>query len=269
MTERANRADFPQKTADFHRFTPSPGNSRIWRSHQASMEEGIHKPLLHACTNISDPRYVMLVLFCSTLRPSPLSSNDPRERTRHRSIQDRGTSIQRANVIRCSRTAVCNTHHCESKRRTLAETLQPTTFHLIESFLVCILLVQERREQPRDALLGLRFPRLQWPQHATMSSGVENAPTCFRAPRWPDPEFPQKIPKKIPPGPEILDSQNLPSKYPENTEKIPPKYQKCPLWVSFRYFGGIFLGFQYFRAGGISFRYFFLENSGSGHLEAL
>ena len=27
-------------------------------------------------------------------------------------------------------------------------------------------------------------------------SRVENAPACYRAPRWPDPEFPQKIPKK-------------------------------------------------------------------------
>ena len=55
---------------------------------------------------------------------------------------------------------------------------------------------------------------------------VENAPTCYRAPKWPDPEFPRKIPKKYP-RPEILDTQNLSQKYPENTEKIPPKYQKC------------------------------------------
>ena len=35
---------------------------------------------------------------------------------------------------------------------------------------------------------------------------IENAPTCYRAPRWPDPEFPQKIPIKDP-RPEILDSR--------------------------------------------------------------
>ena len=48
----------------------------------------------------------------------------------------------------------------------------------------------------------------------------ENAPTCYRAPKWPDPEFPRKIPKNTP-RPEILDSRNLHPKYPENTEKIP------------------------------------------------
>ena len=29
---------------------------------------------------------------------------------------------------------------------------------------------------------------------------VENAPTCYRAPKWPDPDFPRKIPKKYPPA---------------------------------------------------------------------
>ena len=27
---------------------------------------------------------------------------------------------------------------------------------------------------------------------------VENAPICYRAPKWPDPEFPRKISKKHP-----------------------------------------------------------------------
>ena len=34
----------------------------------------------------------------------------------------------------------------------------------------------------------------------------------------------------------------IPRKYPQNT----PKYQKCPFWIFFRYFRGIFLGFQNF-----------------------
>ena len=63
-----------------------------------------------------------------------------------------------------------------------------------------------------------------------------NAPTCYGAPRWPDTEFPRQIPKKYPP--EILDSQNLPWKPPENTEKIPQNTKDA----RFGYFLGVFLG---------------------------
>ena len=83
---------------------------------------------------------------------------------------------------------------------------------------------------------------------------VENAPTCCRAPKWPDPEFPRKIPKKYPPA----RNSGLPEftlKCPENTEKIPPKHQKCAFLVFFWYFWGIFLGFRNFGPG-VFFRYF-------------
>ena len=55
-------------------------------------------------------------------------------------------------------------------------------------------------------------------------SMVENAPTCYRAPRWPDPEFPRKIPKKY------LPARN------SGTQEIPQKYQK----YAFLVFGGVF-----------------------------
>ena len=67
--------------------------------------------------------------------------------------------------------------------------------------------------------------------------------------------------RKNTPRPEILDSQNLPPKCPENTEKIPPKYQKCTFLVFSRYFWGIFLGFQNFGPRGI-FLVFFVEIPG-------
>ena len=95
-------------------------------------------------------------------------------------------------------------------------------------------------------------------------ASVENAPTCYRAPKWPDPEFPQKIPKKNTPRPEILDSQNLPPKYPENTEKIPQNTKNARFWYFFgifSVFGGIFLGFQNFCPRGI-FSVFFVEIPG-------
>ena len=91
--------------------------------------------------------------------------------------------------------------------------------------------------------------------------GVENAPTCYRAPRWPNPGFPRKIPKKIPP-PEILDSQNLPPKYPKNTLKNAPKIPKLTTLGIFSVFWGYFLGVPEFRTGGVFFRYFFAEIPG-------
>ena len=36
--------------------------------------------------------------------------------------------------------------------------------------------------------------------HIIIKSKVKSAPTCYRAPRWPDPEFLPKIPKKYPPA---------------------------------------------------------------------
>ena len=56
---------------------------------------------------------------------------------------------------------------------------------------------------------------------------VENAPTCYRAPRWSDPEFPQKKCRTNTPP-----ARN--SGTPRNTEK-----KKMVLWG---YFFGIFLG---------------------------
>ena len=53
---------------------------------------------------------------------------------------------------------------------------------------------------------------------------LENAPTstCYRAPRWPDPDFHEKYPKNTP-KPESLDSQKekpkIPFKYSESTDK--------------------------------------------------
>ena len=64
--------------------------------------------------------------------------------------------------------------------------------------------------------------------------------------------------RKNTPRPEILDSRI----YPKNTPKIPKKYRKNTkiriFSVFFRYFRGIFLGFQNFGPGGI-FLVFFVE----------
>ena len=95
---------------------------------------------------------------------------------------------------------------------------------------------------------------------ATKIDMFENAPTCYRAPRWPDPEFPRKIPKKYPRA-EILEPQ-------ENTPKIPKKYQNAHFLIFLGYFFGIFgvfwgeiLGVQNFGPGGI-FSVFFVEIPG-------
>ena len=90
---------------------------------------------------------------------------------------------------------------------------------------------------------------------------VENAPTCYRAPRWPDPEFPRKIPKKYPPArnsglPEF--TFKIPRKYRKNTPKIP----KMPILGIFSVFSGYFLGVQNFGPGGYFFG-IFRGNSGS------
>ena len=89
----------------------------------------------------------------------------------------------------------------------------------------------------------------------------ENAPTCYRAPKWPDPEFPRKMPKKIPPGPKFW----TPRIYPQNTPKIPKKY---PENTENAYFGifsvflGYFLGVPEFRPAGGIFSVFFVEIPG-------
>ena len=84
---------------------------------------------------------------------------------------------------------------------------------------------------------------------------IENAPTCYRAPKWPDPEFPRKIPKKYPPARNSGTPRNtpkIPRKYRKNTPKIP----KTRIFgIFFGILGGIFFGFQNFGPG-VFFRYF-------------
>ena len=104
------------------------------------------------------------------------------------------------------------------------------------------------------------------------STGVRmvplRTPTCCRAPKWSDPEFPRKIPKKYPTARNSGLPEFTPRKPQENTPKIPPKYQKCAFLVFLGYFGGIFLGVPEFRPEGYFFR-ILRGNSGSGHLGAL
>ena len=72
-------------------------------------------------------------------------------------------------------------------------------------------------------------------------SRIKNPPTCYKAPKWPDREFPRKIPKT---SLKLWNPKKTPRKHPENTPKIPKKYQKCAFFV----FGEYFLLFSgYFR----------------------
>ena len=86
---------------------------------------------------------------------------------------------------------------------------------------------------------------------------LKNAPTCYRAPRWPDPEFPKKYPPDR--------NSGTPRKHPQNTEKIPRKYAFSVFsgyfFGIFRVFWGYFLGFQNFGPGDI-FSVFFVEIPG-------
>ena len=93
-----------------------------------------------------------------------------------------------------------------------------------------------------------------------------NASTCCTAPRWPDPEFPRKIPKNTLRA-KILEPQ-------ENTPEIPKKNTQNG---RFRYVGSIFLGIfgavwgeclgvENFRLWG--YFGFFFGTSGSGDLSA-
>ena len=115
-----------------------------------------------------------------------------------------------------------------------------------------------RNVQPLS--FGRMAPKRAW----CSSSKIENAPTCYRAPKWPDPEFPRKMPKKYPPA------RN--SGLPEFTPKIPRKYRKntpkMPKNTHFWYFFDIFGVFSWGSPEGYFFG-IFRGNSGSGHLGAL
>ena len=108
-------------------------------------------------------------------------------------------------------------------------------------------------------------PRNSWDNHAK----IENAPSCYRAPRRPDPEFPRKIPKKYPPA-RRSGLQNLPPKYPENNENK-RKTNKTPKMPVLGIFFGIFGMFAW--GSRISAQRVFFSifggKSGSGHLGAL
>ena len=91
-------------------------------------------------------------------------------------------------------------------------------------------------------------------------SNVQNAPTCYRAPKWPNPEFPRKIPEKYPPA----RNSGLPEFTPKIARKYrknDPKIEKMGILVFWGYFFGIFLVFQNFGPRGI-FLVFFVEIPG-------
>ena len=102
----------------------------------------------------------------------------------------------------------------------------------------------------------------------TPTTNFENAPTCYRNPRWPEQEFPRRIPKKntslpeIPrkhtktSRPEILDPQQTPRKY----QRTSPEIRRRPS-LFFCIFVGIFSAFQNFGAGSV-FSAFFVEFPG-------
>ena len=126
----------------------------------------------------------------------------------------------------------------------------------------CVLKTPACRGLRVSALLRLRLADL-----GVVNLNFENAPTCYRAPKWPDPEFPRKIPKKYPPG----RNSGTPRKYPQNAEKIPKMRIFGILGVFFGYFQGILgvnSGSPEFRAGGYFFG-IFRGNSRSGHFGAL
>ena len=88
---------------------------------------------------------------------------------------------------------------------------------------------------------------------ATTPNCLENVPTCYRAPKWPDPGISTKNTDKNTPRAESLEPQ-------EN--KIPPKKKKRSFW----YCGGTFSVFSAYFGGkvwesrisarGVFFRYF-------------
>ena len=86
-------------------------------------------------------------------------------------------------------------------------------------------------------------------------SGVKNAPTCYRAPRWPDPEFPRKIPKKYPSGRSSGTPRKYPKKYRKNTKNAHFWYSAGYFLVFSGYFWGKFWE-SIISARGVVFRYF-------------
>ena len=87
------------------------------------------------------------------------------------------------------------------------------------------------------------------------------SPPILRTPRpateprnGPTRNFHEKY-RKNSPRPEILDSQNLPPKYPENTKKYPENTENAYFWYFFGIFG-VFSWGSRLSARGIFFRYF-------------
>ena len=112
-----------------------------------------------------------------------------------------------------------------------------------------------------DPQLQVVVKVLEDPTHALQQTLTQpdNPDPALRTPRpakepkdGPTRNFHEKDQKNTP-RPEILDSQKLPSKYPEITEKSPPPpKKKFPFWVFF----GYFLGVPEFRPGGSFFGVF-------------
>ena len=81
---------------------------------------------------------------------------------------------------------------------------------------------------------------------------VENAPACYRDPRWTDPQFLcRKILKKKP-----LAQNSAPEKHPENTGNKPSKHQERPFGFFSWYIERIFSGFQNFGPVAVFFQCF-------------
>ena len=97
---------------------------------------------------------------------------------------------------------------------------------------VSTMLPEDQKEYPINRSLGLL-------------NFLENATTCYRAPRWPDLEFPRERPPK-------MDSEKIPPKYP----KIPKKYPRSTKNVRFGYFFRHFGGYFRVSARRVLFRYF-------------
>ena len=110
--------------------------------------------------------------------------------------------------------------------------------------------------------LGLTLPlptsicrnlfQLQLPKPMRIGIIFANAPTCYRAPRRPNPELPRKIPNKKKAGPKFWTpgfAPKLPRKYRKNTPKI---YQYTYFWY---FFGGVFSW-----GSRISARFFFFRH---------
>ena len=116
-----------------------------------------------------------------------------------------------------------------------------------------------RRGYFGDAVYHASRSEMLWAHFLTIADRadtiIKNAPTCYRAPRWPELEFPRKIPKKYPSG----RNSGTPRKYPQ-------KYRKDTKNAHFWYFGGIFsvfsgyFGGKFWESGisgrGVFFRYF-------------